>query len=548
LRTLEFDDHIYDLAFHGDYIYGSTRNSEKGWMLIIDQSDFENPAISQAHITGDGWINTVELIDELLYVGSSDSLFILDVKSPADPKIDTSLFTGWIYDISFVDGLALMTRQGHGISIFNISDLQKPTLISKINRWASHLQIKMPYVYALANGSGPIYVHDITNVANPLSSISTIAFGDRNTEMEISGTHGFIAQNGQVVILDIENPKNPQKIGSIPTKRCTKIEVTERHCYMAQGRDGWQIADISNIEIPLSITEMEAEDQITDILVRDDLAYLADRGAGIKIYNVTDPSSPIEMGRYMSGGNFEKIVLVDSFVYAYERDFGLKIINASNPMNPIISDSLPYRGGIDAMVRYDTLLYLGINGNNRILNISDPAHPNDMDLIFYWQSPTDFVIVDDTLFVAEHYDGLHAYDLTDPINPELISSFEYPYRILDLLVQDGRVYVLDQDAGLYIVKMDRSTTAGLEIASTDVEIFTVYPNPLTEYLNIILQPTLVGNVTFQLHHVNGQMVMERRYKSPTIPQRIDMRHLTVGKYILTVKNAAITQSKIVLKL
>jgi hypothetical protein len=542
LTTLDINAYVDDLTFYGNYIYCSTSDSNMDSLIVINRSDLQDLSITKVTVTNSGYVNTSALVGEHLYIGTQDSLFIMNLNDPSKPTKENTIFTNWVYDIFIFDTVAFITQQGNGLSLFDLSDPIAPSLISKIGYWASKAKFRYPYVYTLGNGGGPIYIHDLTDMANPGNDVGRLTFGDQNSALEVVGTMGYLSQTSKLVILDLSDPARIRQISSIPTNNCISIAVSEDYCYLAERWSGWSVVDISNPEEPLRVIRIDTDDRVEDIKIRGRHAYIADWGGGIRIYDISDPENPIELGQYVSERDFQRLILVDSFVYAFERNYGLKVIDITDKANPRAVDSIAYASFIETLIQHDTLVYLGMNGNNKILNINDPAHPYEYDLTHYWQAVEDFAISGETLYVAEQSRGLSLFDISsDPLNPTFISRYDHAYLTSKVETINELIYLLDRDAGIYVLRFDNTTSA--EDLDKDQETpYKIFPIPSRDYLMLHSANPSKQTTIITIQNGQGQIVFSRTSTLEPAIQQIDLPDIPAGIYFLNIRNQNVNQT------
>ena len=542
VTTIDLDAYVDDLDFYENYIYCSTGGGGMDSLILINRSDFDNPLITKVQVTHSGYINTCAVMGQYLFIGTLDSLIVMSLSDPAQPVREHSLFTGWVYDISIFDQVAFLTRQGHGLALYDISDPLAPAFLSRIEYWASKAKFRSPYVYTLGNGGGPIYIHDLTDMALPGIDVGRITYGDQNNALEVEDNIGYLAQGSQLVILDLNDPAQIRQIASVAVDDCSSLAVNDGYCYVAARWAGWSVFNITNPEDPMMVKKIGTVDRVEDIKIRGHHAYLADWGGGIRIYDILDPGNPIELGRYVTEKDFQRLILVDSFVYAFERQFGLKIIDITDKENPIAVDSIAYPGFIETMIWHDSLVYLGMNGNNKILNINDPAHPFEYDLTHYWQAVEDLAISSGTLYVAEESGGLSLFDISsDPLNPAFIGKYDHPYLTSMVTPANNLIYLVDRVAGIYVLRFDYTTSVKNKPDAQEISV-DIYPNPTSEYLNLSYSGPSRQELILTLRNVNGQIFFKKNIVLDQQIQQLNIQDLPTGIYLLNIRNQIISHT------
>lgn len=528
---------LVDLAFKGNHIYGCSRSSDDNLLYIIDVSDISNPETTQLALS-DTYINSVELREPYLYVGGRDSLYILNITVPTMPVEEKVLFTGWIYDIAIFGDQAFFSRQGHGVNIYDISDPLLPEFIAGTSKWSEKVGMIPSYLFQISGGS--IAIVDISDITNP-QPVSMLNYGGYLYTLEINDGYGFLPTYDNVHILDLRDPESPFTLSSI-LQNSTNLQIQNQYCYLANRWDGWSIADVSDPSNPVIVSSTSTVDRVEDIRVEGNYVYLADWGGGIRIYDISDPANPLELGNYVSDGDFEALEIIGSNIYAWERDFGLKILEISDKMHPVLTDSITYSGSFEDMVLYDTLLYLA-TGGGRIINISDPSHPVDLNREQNWWSATSLEISNDTLYVTQDYQGLEVYALTDPLAPEYITSFTQPYSFQDVKVRGNTIYLLDRLAGLYILQFNRETTSIPEKSDSGDKLFTIYPNPATDDLWVEFFNGTVSEAYLSIYDSQGRIQYQQKMWTGAHSTYIDVGGLLPGIYFVSLKNQHQTETR-----
>ena len=121
-----------------------------------------------------------------------------------------------------------------------------------------------------------------------------------------------------------------------------------------------------------------------------------------------------------------------TLVVACEGVFGAEVIDATTPSNITLLGPVPYPGGPRNIFVSGNYAYLAYHyGGVYILDITDPANPDSVSTILFPGNATyDVEVVGTTLYLCNFYDGaesgLFAYDVTTPSAPTLLGSYPLP--------------------------------------------------------------------------------------------------------------------------
>lgn len=104
----------------------------------------------------------------------------------------------------------------------------------------------------------------------------------------------------------------------------------------------------------------------------------------------------------------------------------------------LVDDTTAY-----ALTRYSNGLH--------ILNIADSHHPEEIGAIQFAGLSSRCSKSDSLLYVAAMYGGLVCIDVSDPANPEIISTYATPSNAIDVAIVGPFAYVVDVTGGLRVI-------------------------------------------------------------------------------------------------
>ncbi|MCE9585013.1 DUF5011 domain-containing protein [Candidatus Nomurabacteria bacterium] len=260
---------------------------------------------------------------------SSNSLEIIDISSPENPKHRSSISHGANglalsspKSVFVSDDYAYVVSYSNNLNIFDVSDPISPTLVGTIS-----------------NGDGnagldkPIYVLVVDDYAY------VVSFGGHNVE-----------------IIDVSSPSSPSHISSVPFGlpiTTTALAVVGDYLYATF----WNIGNVGgglkifNVSDPFSPvfsgnlehnTDGSSIDNPQSVFVDDDYAYITSRGANtFEIVDVSNADAPFHVGNISHGsGDAALLAPINAFVdnnYAYVVSFvgdTLEVLDISDPSSP----------------------------------------------------------------------------------------------------------------------------------------------------------------------------------------------------------------------
>ena len=136
---------------------------------------------------------------------------------------------------------------------------------------------------------------------------------------------GF-ANNGSLLVLDINDPENIEKIVQIDDDEISSIAIDGNFWYTG-GSNGIKTFNSSILSEPVLMNHFaETEDSfITNLVVLDGLLYASDYHQGFRIFNISD-SNLTEIGRNEVGGSPLGFQVDDEIVYVASQESGIQIV------------------------------------------------------------------------------------------------------------------------------------------------------------------------------------------------------------------------------
>jgi hypothetical protein len=183
------------------------------------------------------------------------------------------------------------------------------------------------------------------------------------------------------------------------------------------------LLSVSSISFELALGSSASVEKVADVLdgtefdvfVEGNYAYIARGQGGLVIYNIMNPSTPVFETELDEIGDIRGVRVKESYAYLAAGEEGLLVADISDYNNMEIVGSYPSGGG-------EAFAYeLEIQGNY--------------------------------LFLAEEADGVEIFDISDPTDPNHISSFDsLTMRVSQLSVNSSYLYVANSvNSRVYVV-------------------------------------------------------------------------------------------------
>jgi hypothetical protein len=284
--------------------------------------------------------------------------------------------------------------------------------------WSKAYDVRVDgrYFYcAFLNG---LAILEGTDSTNP-KLVSLLYLGG-GSSLEVRGGLGYIAAGKRGLdIIDVSDPAAPVLRGSCPVEsgEAKDIAVEGNWAYVAAGEGGLQVFDVTDPAAPKLAGLWNSPGSGTGVSVRGDLAYLADGDSGIAVVSVKDPARPNPIGTFDTEGTAEQIAVSGKYAFIADGTAGLRVIDIGTPAAPRPAASFRTSGYCHSVSCDGTRLAVGniYDGAAQLLDVSDPANPILLATQKYtmYNEAWRVKLRGDKLTVVDHFSGLYCLDVSD---------------------------------------------------------------------------------------------------------------------------------------
>jgi hypothetical protein len=249
------------------------------------------------------------------------------------------------------------------------------------------------------------------------------------------------------------NAQNLELVGHI-SATIRAFDVQQDYAYLAAGKEGLQIIDISDPTAPTLAGTYEISGTLVGVAVTSTVAVALDDAGNMLLLDVSTPAAPVELGRHTLPQPGNQVVIAGDDAYIPAGGSGLHIIDISTPDTPTAVGA--YQTAPDAHVlvagdyAYLSSTYTGLL---HIIDITNPSAPTAIRSYHpRWGFGTHAQVVENdrlylTIQVGTDWTYVKIFDLSDPTAPIPIES-ELPLDVmeiraygLDLAAKDDKVYI-----------------------------------------------------------------------------------------------------------
>jgi len=265
-------------------------------------------------------------------------------------------------------------------------------------------------------------------------------------------------------IIDVSDPNSPLFKGGVDTNGETRdVALSRSFAFIADGAEGLVVIDISNPADPKTVGTWDSPGESMGIVIRDEVAYLADGSAGLQVINVRDPAKPASVGACDTDGTAEDITLSGNHAYIADGSSGFKAMDISKPSAPQQVASLTTSGYCRGVSADGNLLCAGslYDGGYQVIDISNPAAPVILATQKYtmYNESWNVVLRKNRLCVLDYFSGIGFFDLSVADKPIMTGFYLTPSSVIAAAVQDQTAHAVGELSGLRV--LDISNLPGL---------------------------------------------------------------------------------------
>lgn len=299
----------------------------------------------------------------------------------------------------------------------------------------------------IADGPAGLTIVDVSDLSD-MSVVSNLNVGEA-AALAVRGRWAYVAANySQFEVFDISDPSHPELAGYAPWNwSAGRVAVSGDYAFAACGYDGLRVLDISVPSHPRIVGRVGTV-RAGDVVLGGSLAYVTGSDS-LTIFDISDPLHASRVGAVSIPNGC--LAVKGSYAYVAVPYQGLWAVNVGVPSHPSIVGHSSEWGEFVRTVTVDgTNAYLS-GGVLWRFDISDPRNPVALGMIDLPSGPARTVIQDGRAFVADLDAGLMVADLTcwDHIQP--LGEVQAPDQGIGVALDGGYAYLAAFNHGLQVV-------------------------------------------------------------------------------------------------
>jgi hypothetical protein len=394
----------------------------------------------------------IQMVGDLAYVsGGPSGLHIMNLSDPAHP-VEIGRYTWYQWDagagIYVADNRAYVCLPERGI-VLDVSDPTHPVTLGQWEGSLSDITLVHGNIAIAESEESYPYVLDISDPAN-VHEIGR--FTDIVGPMDALGMAGeYLCMKGWpggVIIYDISNPAQPQRVASCDTILQARYgTLTGNYAYIATYFNGLHIIDLTNPLQPVLVATCDS--LCYDVTVTGTHAVVS--SIGLNVWDVADPAYPVFEGTLVRpawSNGFGRVSGSGSTVCV--ENWGakvVKVVDISNPAAPAIVGEFGNYGILGRMAISGTNGYLADSRIGlRIINLADQAHVIELaNMSGHSCAAWNVAIAGNYAYLAEGPCGVLVADVSNPAQPEslrCVRPTQFP-NVVRVLTDGNYAYVFN---------------------------------------------------------------------------------------------------------
>jgi hypothetical protein len=358
------------------YCYYTTASASPNSFRIADVSDPYHPAEV-------GYIDGIASYDlfKLSYFVYLPGYYIVDVSTPSFPTTVGSttyggngVWTGTPFSYSFI------AADYNGLATINITDPVHPALDSVLAgaNVAYDVCTDGGFAYVADDYSG-MKIVELAPPSNPreVGSYDTAGQAPRAHAVSKRDSFAYLAvwmPGTALRTIDVSVPDNPRFAASRPTATGRACVTRDTLAYLAEDYQ-LEIFSIANPRNPRLVGSCGLPNSTWGMCLKDSLAFVANL-TSLQIVSVANPGLPVVIGVSPVDGVLG-VAVSDTIAYAAGYS-GLTSVSVANPVAPYVISNLSFQETCVDVTLNGTLAFVGTANSPypsrlRVVDISDPA-------------------------------------------------------------------------------------------------------------------------------------------------------------------------------
>lgn len=424
---------------------------------IQDASPTNNKGIIHAFIGGralDSGLSVVSIVSELVY-------------QRARAFVDQGLSVAELKDILDKFAERVLKRDLNNDGMISLEDVVHWDPVTNKDALTQDFdQIIRPAILQIHEGQLPIEA--ALSISGPV--LSEIELPQQPRELATSNNIAIAAADAsELYVVDFSDTYNPELLATIAVEGDIQsvaisgeiaLVGVEHIVYTNEGEEVFRRVlafDISDSRSPELISTLNISEEPSSVVLRDSILIVSTE-PDIQLFDFSDPASPKLLASLPAIDDAGNISLLGNYAYISDTSH-LQIIDISVPENPNLVRTIEtpifplntvFQGDYAYVVTAPHPFIEEARPQLLVLDISQPEEAfiaTRLEL----KDAVRALISDGILYVSERDHGLTAFDISDPLSPQVISSYDTSeYSLLRMAELGPHLLIARSDRSLMV--------------------------------------------------------------------------------------------------
>lgn len=225
-----------------------------------------------------------------------------------------------------------------------------------------------------------------------------------------------------------------KKVGKYNPGICYGLSINDHYAYFTTNQS-LIILDIQNPEKPKKVGELEVGVPIFGLSIKNNHVFLAASNKGLIIVDISNPFVPNIIGEYSSSGTMFKTEVVDNYCYIIYQENRIEIVDISKLANPKKIGSFQITARAISIQEDNAFVSDPVNGLT-VLDISNPVKIKKLATLKHTVGAAGISVKNDFLFLGSFDNWVRLYNISTPQSPKFLTSYTYPNEVSGLVATD----------------------------------------------------------------------------------------------------------------
>ena len=383
----------------------------------------------------------------------------LDVQDATAPVLQAQIqATAGAQSLAATPARAFVAAGSAGLELIDISNPGAPVSlgVTPTVDFAADLAIFAAHVY-VADNRGGLRVLDVTDAPLEVAAYEVEAAA-RSVEVSDSLVYAPTSAGG-LQVLDLIPTLPAAVLGTLDSLLTGDVHIRQvvlagNILYVAQGRAGLHMVDVSNPGEPARIGHFATQGDAHAVAVSGFMALLAD-GAHVYVLDITDPGSPVLTDTWHSLGRACGVAIQGAYGYVANGGLGLQILSLDDLHHVTELGACPSSGTAHTVaVDNQTAFVATGNAGRQLIDVSLPTEPAVLSQFDTPGMALGITVVDAMAYLADGQNGLSIIDVSLPSAPSFVGRSTLPLRAWSTVVSDTQIFIADDKGGLSILSLE----------------------------------------------------------------------------------------------